>query len=79
MTKKEIMEEWGKESRAANQVICEILDAYTKFCLFCVNGAGKSDPVEALTRIRTVARNMWDNYYPLLEQSRKMLNDDPEK
>lgn len=51
MTKEQILNEWQKESRAANDCICEILSSYMDFVLYCMVPHPKQDNVERLVEI----------------------------
>ena len=64
MTKEQILNEWQKESQAANDCICEILSSYMDFLLFCMVPHPKQDYVERLCEIHRMAEALHSQWHP---------------
>ena len=64
-----VLEEWKKESQAANDCICEILESYTEFLLFCItsNLDKNSSPEEILLKIKDMAAYRYPQWRQLYE------------
>lgn len=71
MTKEQILNEWQKESQAANDCICEILSSYMDFLLYCMIPHPKQDNVERLMEIHKMAMNLHNRWHPFYEDCLK--------
>lgn len=71
MTKEQILNEWQKESRAANDCICEILSSYMDFVLYCMVPHPKQDNAERLIEIRKMSARLHDMWFPFYQDCLK--------
>lgn len=67
MTKEQILNEWQKESQAANDCICEVLASYMDFVLYCMVPHPKQDTVERLVEIHKMATALHDRWFPFYQ------------
>lgn len=67
MTKEQILNEWQKESRAANDCICEILSSYMDFVLYCMVPHPKQNSTERLIEIHKMAIRLHDKWFPFYQ------------
>ena len=77
MTKREIMDEWGKESACANKVIDEILREFLDFILFCMIPHPKQPYLDRLCEIHQKSRDLYNKWRPVYEASLEAEKKDP--
>jgi hypothetical protein len=76
MTKEQILNEWKKESQAANDCICEILSSYMDFVLYCMVPHPKQDNVERLIEIHKLATQLHDMWFPFYQDCLKVKKEE---